>query len=115
MCVFFVFLFFVLSPSPPAQLSVPLMHHTLEILHNNYLARSQSLHSYIAADFLIGNFRLTNIDKAAEAESVQLCISTFAVLSTSHIATPCCGNRGAVCTWFIAQLKVLEGIEEKSG
>lgn len=89
------------------------MHHTLEILHNNYLAKSQSSHSCI--DFLIGNFRSTNIDKAGEAESIQLCISTFVVLSTSHISSPCCGNRGAVCTWFIAKLKVLEGIEEKSG
>lgn len=107
--------FFVLSSSPPAGLSVPLMRHTLEILHNNYLAKSQSSHSYIAVDFLIGNFYSTNIDKAAEAESIQLCISTFTVLSASHISTPCCGNRGAVCTWFIAKLKVLEEIEEKSG
>lgn len=108
-CTFFL----ILSPSLPAWLSVPLMHHTLEILHNNYLAKSQSVHSCI--DFLIGNFRSTNIDKAGEAESIQLCISTFAVLSTSHISSPCCGNRGALCTWFIAKLKVLEGIEEKSG
>lgn len=68
-------------PSPSAWLSLPLLLHTLEILHNYYQAKSWSSYSSLAAHILIRTFRSTNIDKAREIGSTQLSITTSPVLS----------------------------------
>lgn len=130
------------SPSPPAWCSLPLLLHTLEILHNYYPAKSCSLYSPLAPHILIWTFRSPNIDKARETESTQLSITTFPVLSMplifallkgsllflhlrkhlpSHTHTisfcPHCYTHSALwerrcCMQSTVQLKVLGGLEK---
>lgn len=56
--------------------------HAFKVLRNNYQAKSGLLRGYMAVNFLIGAFHSTNIDKGAEAESIQLCFFYL------HLASP---------------------------
>lgn len=87
----------------PVWFSLPLqlLLHTLEILHNHYLAKSRSLYSSLVPHILIWTFHSANIDKAREIESTQLSITTFPVLSMPLIFSLWMESHShsSFCTW----------------